>query len=49
MPATNETYSPEEIKRREEAALKRMLTTPHKPHETTRVRQDKRASRGKKP
>lgn len=30
----DETYSPEETKRREEAALKRMLATPHKPHET---------------
>lgn len=31
--ADNETYSEEETKRREEAALKRMLATPHKPHE----------------
>ena len=28
-----ETYSEEETERRREAALKRMLTTPHKPHE----------------
>ncbi len=28
-----ETYSPEETKVRAEAALKRMLATPHKPHE----------------
>jgi hypothetical protein len=27
-----ETYSEEETKRRREAALKRMLATPHKPH-----------------
>lgn len=28
-----ETYTEEETKRRREAALKRMLATPHKPHE----------------
>jgi len=28
-----ETYSKEETERRREAALKRMLATPHKPHE----------------
>jgi len=28
-----ETYSEEETKARAEAALKRMLNTPHKPHE----------------
>lgn len=28
----NETYSEEETKARREAALKRMLATPHKPH-----------------
>lgn len=27
-----ETYTEEETERRREAALKRMLTTPHKPH-----------------
>ncbi len=27
-----DTYSEEETERRREAALKRMLTTPHKPH-----------------
>jgi hypothetical protein len=27
-----ETYSEEETKRRADAALKRMLQTPHKPH-----------------
>ncbi|WP_423142066.1 hypothetical protein ACOYW6_01485 [Parablastomonas sp. CN1-191] len=32
MTDSDETYSPEETKRREEAALKRMLATPHKPH-----------------
>jgi hypothetical protein len=29
----DETYSEEETERRREAALKRMLATPHKPHE----------------
>lgn len=29
----DETYSQEETERRREAALKRMLETPHKPHE----------------
>ncbi|MEE2794418.1 MAG: hypothetical protein VX512_06225 [Pseudomonadota bacterium] len=28
-----ETYSEEETERRRDAALKRMLATPHKPHE----------------
>lgn len=28
----NETYSDEETEARREAALKRMLATPHKPH-----------------
>jgi hypothetical protein len=28
----DETYSEEETKRRADAALKRMLQTPHKPH-----------------
>jgi hypothetical protein len=28
----DETYSEEETVRRREAALKRMLSTPHKPH-----------------
>jgi hypothetical protein len=28
----SETYSEEETERRREAALKRMLATPHKPH-----------------
>ena len=32
MPDPNETYSEEETERRREAALKRMLATPHKPH-----------------
>ena len=30
--ADPETYSKEETERRREAALKRMLATPHKPH-----------------
>jgi hypothetical protein len=32
----NETYSEEETKRRADAALKRMLQTPHKPHKAQR-------------
>jgi hypothetical protein len=31
-PKDDETYSEEETVRRREAALKRMLQTPHKPH-----------------
>jgi len=31
-PDDQETYSEEETVRRREAALKRMLQTPHKPH-----------------
>lgn len=34
MTDSDETYSDEETKARAEAALKRMLTTPHKPHES---------------
>jgi hypothetical protein len=42
-PATdNETYSNEETERRREAALKRMLATPHKPQETLVKRKKKR-------
>ncbi len=33
MADNNETYSEEETERRREAALKRMLATPHKPHD----------------
>ena len=32
MPKTPETYTETEIEARREAALKRMLATPHKPH-----------------
>lgn len=32
MSAAAETYSEEETEARREAALKRMLATPHKPH-----------------
>jgi hypothetical protein len=32
---SGETYSEEETVARREAALKRMLATPHKPHKTT--------------
>jgi len=32
-PDDNETYSEEETKARADAALKRMLATPHKPQE----------------
>ena len=41
MVETNETYSEEETERRREAALKRMLTTPHKPHEKDAKRKPK--------
>jgi hypothetical protein len=33
---TEETYSEEETVRRREAALKRMLATPHKPHKDSK-------------
>lgn len=32
----DETYSEEETERRREAALKRMLNTPHKPHKESK-------------
>jgi hypothetical protein len=32
----DETYSPEETEKRAEAALKRMLQTPHKPHKDSK-------------
>jgi hypothetical protein len=32
----SETYSEEEAERRAEAALKRMLQTPHKPHKDSK-------------
>jgi hypothetical protein len=32
----DETYSEEETERRAEAALKRMLQTPHKPHKDSK-------------
>jgi hypothetical protein len=35
-----ETYSEEETKRRADAALKRMLATPHKPHEKLKKGRD---------
>jgi hypothetical protein len=35
----DETYSEEETKRRADAALKRMLQTPHKPHKPLSERQ----------
>ena len=41
MPDPNETYSEEETERRREAALKRMLTTPHKPHD--KIKKGKKA------
>lgn len=34
-PSTDETYSEAETKARADAALKRMLATPHKPHKPT--------------
>jgi hypothetical protein len=35
-PKSDETYSEEETKRRADAALKRMLQTPHKPHKDSK-------------
>ena len=35
-PPDDETYSEEETVARREAAIKRMLKTPHKPHKATR-------------
>jgi hypothetical protein len=37
-----ETYSEEETEARREAALKRMLTTPHKPHKPKKDESPKR-------
>jgi hypothetical protein len=36
-PKLEETYSEEETVRRREAALKRMLATPHKPHKQAKL------------
>ena len=36
MTDPNETYSEEETVRRREAALKRMLSTPHRPHKDSK-------------
>tara|TARA_B100000749_G_scaffold270610_1_gene250598 strand:+ start:490 stop:714 length:225 start_codon:yes stop_codon:yes gene_type:complete len=44
----NETYSEEETERRREAALKRMLATPHKPHDKIKKRQKARGEAGAK-
>lgn len=41
-----ETYSEEETQHRREAALKRMLATPHKPHKSGRA--ETRPSRSRK-
>jgi hypothetical protein len=38
----NETYSEEETVARREAALKRMLATPHKPHKPHKESKKKR-------
>lgn len=35
-PSKNDTYSEAEIEARREAALKRMLATPHKPHKASK-------------
>ena len=44
-----ETYSEEETERRREAALKRMLTTPHKPQEHSKLgRTEARPNRSRK-
>jgi hypothetical protein len=39
----DETYSEEETVKRREAALKRMLNTPHKPHKESKLGRGKRA------
>jgi hypothetical protein len=41
---TDDTYSEEETVARREAALKRMLATPHKPHKEQKAAGNKRAS-----
>jgi hypothetical protein len=41
-PKTEETYSEEETVARREAALKRMLATPHKPHKDSKKSAAKR-------
>jgi hypothetical protein len=41
-----ETYSEEETQRRREAALKRMLATPHKPHEKKKTPAKSKPRRG---
>lgn len=42
MAETKETYSEEETEARREAALKKLLSTPHKPHD------DKKKSKAKR-
>jgi hypothetical protein len=39
-PKSDETYSEEETVARREAALKRMLATPPKPHDQMKARQE---------
>ena len=41
-----ETYTEAETEARREAALKRMLATPHKPHKATEVKVSLRRPRG---
>jgi hypothetical protein len=49
MPS-DESFSKEEVERRREAALKRMLNTPHKPHaESALSRKKKKAKAPAKP
>lgn len=43
----DETYSEVETERRREAALKRMLATPHKPHEKLKTPAKPKPRRGK--
>lgn len=46
MPKNNdETYSEEETVARREAALKRMLATPHKPHKAVQPSPSKRPAK----
>jgi hypothetical protein len=42
-----ERYSEQETIARREAALKRMLNTPHKPHKATKLRKKRKKSKAK--
>ena len=44
---TDESYTDEETEQRREAALKRMLATPHKPHKPHKLAKSKKANPSK--